>query len=613
MAAIEFADVSGFLEPRSIAVVGASEQARNLGGVALRNLLRFGFPGSVWPVHPQGGSVAGLPAFRTLAELPEVPDLAILAIGAANIPAALGDCAAAGVRNVIVWAGGFVEGGEEGAARQREIAEFCRAQGIRLLGPNCLGTFNTALPLAASFASFLNEIEAMRPGGLSVVGQSGGLVTMAIEYARRAGLGFRHAVSTGNEAVLEVADFVAAFAEDPGTRIIAIYLEGIRDGARMAAALDLARARGKSVVVLRGGSTEAAARAALAHTGAVSGDAEVCRSVLEEFGAIEVRSLEELLDVVLQLSSRSTWTRMAGNGIAIVTFGGGSGVLSADQAASHGLDVPLLAEPTRTRLAPLLPPIASTLNPVDLTPQVYQARQWVQSFPDALDAIAADPGVDAVLLQYGPMATEAVEIAAMTEAFIDRAPIPVLLAWGLPPSVIPPWMAEHRIHVFEEFERAVRVLGRFAAASAASSTLPEELTAMAFDWDAHVPAIGTVSGADFLRLLDLAGFGAAGPDAAAQGAIRASVHRDPTFGPVVTVSLDTAPQQIVTHRAPVAGATAAAMLRRLRPGQEPDAALAKLISRFSAFGAAVPWRRFAIAVVAGATGVFGGSLLVEER
>lgn len=493
MSKFEFADVSGLLRPRSIAVVGASDQARNLGGVAVGHLRKFGFPGQIWPVHPKAETVAGLPAFASLAALPEPPELAILAIGAANIPGALRDCAAAGVRNVIVWAGGFVESSTAGAALQCEVVEICRAHGIRLLGPNCLGVFDTELPLTASFASFLDEIDALLPGDISMVGQSGGLVTMAMEHARRSGFGFRYAVSTGNEAVLNTADFVAAFAEDPKTKVIGLYVEGTRDGEKLAAALGLARERGKPVVVLRGGTTVAAARAAAAHTGALAGESRIWHAVLDELGVIEVRSLEELLDVVRQVSSAPAKTRMAGNGIAVVTFGGGSGVLSSDQAAFHGLSVPPLGEATRARLAPLLPPIASTHNPVDLTPQVYTAGDWLRTLPDAFDTIAADPGVDAVLLQYGPMAMAAMEVTAITKAFMDRAPIPVVLAWGLPPAIIPPWLKEHGVNVFEEYERAIRVLGHFAASSAAIPGEPAP-PPMPFDWSAHVPApvAGTV-------------------------------------------------------------------------------------------------------------------------
>lgn len=481
-----FADVSGLLRPRSIAVVGASDQNRNLGGVALRHLRKFGFPGRVWPVHPKAETVAGLKAFPSVGALPEAPELVILAMGAMNIPGALRDCVTAGVRNVIVWAGGFGEGGAEGAALQREVVATCREHGVRLLGPNCLGVFNTELPLTASFASLLDEIEALLPGGISVVGQSGGLVTMAIEHARRAGFGFRYAVSTGNEAVLTVADFIAAFAEDAATKVIGLYLEGTRDGDQLAASLALARDRGKPVVVLRGGTTPAAARAAAAHTGALAGESRVWRAVLDELGAIEVRSLEELLDVVQQVSSAPTKTRMTGTGLAVVTFGGGSGVLSSDQAVFHGLSVPPLGAATRAKLAPLLPPIASTCNPVDLTPQLFLSGDRLRSLPEALDTIAADPAVSAVLLQYGPMAKGALETAALTKDFMDRAPVPVLLAWGLPPAVVPPWLEQHGVNVFVECERAVRVLGHFAASSAAVTRAPAPPPAV-FDWSAQVP------------------------------------------------------------------------------------------------------------------------------
>src|SRR5438445_10321349 len=236
-------------------------------------------------------------------------------------------------------------------------------------------------------------------GDISMVSQSGGTATMAQAFAQQAGFGFRYMISSGNEAVLTAADYLHALVEDPHTKVIAAELEGVKGGARFVAALEEARAAGKPVVVLKGGETAASARAAVAHTGALAGERRVWDAVLRDAGVIQVHSLEELLDNVLFLSSTDLTKLPAGNGIAAVTFGGGGGVLAADQSVRSGLAMPMLTAPTRERLRALVPPIAAIENPVDLTPQVYNQAQWFGHFAEALDVIAADPGIHSILLQ----------------------------------------------------------------------------------------------------------------------------------------------------------------------------------------------------------------------
>jgi acetate---CoA ligase (ADP-forming) len=202
----QFPDLSPLLRPRSIAVIGASEQPGNLGGVAISLLKKFGFPGKIWPVHPRRDSVHGLPSFATVAELPGPADLAIFAIGAAQTNQLVRDCAAIGMRHGVVWAGGYSEVGKEGAVLQDELLKTCRETGFSVVGPNCIGVINTALPLIASFASFLVESDRLVPGNIAMVSQSGGLATMAQAMAQNAGFGFSCTVSSGNEAVLTAAD-----------------------------------------------------------------------------------------------------------------------------------------------------------------------------------------------------------------------------------------------------------------------------------------------------------------------------------------------------------------------------------------------------------------------
>jgi acetyltransferase len=458
----QFRDLSKLLSPRSIAIVGASEQPGNLGGVAVHLLQKFGYPGAIFPVNPRRPSVHGIACVPSIGDLAAPVDLAIIATGAESVPGLVHECAAAGIMHGIVWAGGYAETGPEGTALQARLTEACRETGFTLVGPNCIGIVNTAMPMIGSFASFLLETEELRPGDIAMVSQSGGLATMAQALAQKAGFGFRYMISAGNEAVLTAADYIHALACDPAVKVIALYIEGVRDGARFLAAVEAARAAGKPVVVMKGGLTAASARAAAAHTGALAGESRVWSAMVREQGLIPVASLEELLDVVLFLSSTDLTKLPKGPGIAVITFGGGSGVLSADQCATHGLAIRPLAPETRARLRPLVPPIASIENPIDLTPQVYNQDKWFVTFPEALDVIAADPGIDIAFCQFGPMSQRAPDIATLIADLRHRTDKTVCIAWPLAPRGIPELLQEKGVHVFQENARAIAVLGKLA-------------------------------------------------------------------------------------------------------------------------------------------------------
>jgi acetate---CoA ligase (ADP-forming) len=543
-----FADVSALLAPQSIAVVGASDQPGNLGGVAIRLLQKFGYPGTIWPVNPRRPSVHGLACHARVADLPAPADVAIFATGAEAIPALVQECAEAGIRSGIVWAGGFAETGAPGQLLQEELCSVCAQTGFALAGPNCIGIIDTRMPVTASFASFLTETDELVRGDISMISQSGGTATMAQAFAQQAGFGFRYMISSGNEAVLTAADYLHALAHDPHTKVIAAYLEGVRDGARFLAALDEARSASKPVVVLKGGETGASARAAVAHTGALAGERRVWEAVLRDAGVIQVHSLEELLDNVLFLSSADLNKWPAGNGIAAVTFGGGGGVLAADQAARQGLVMPLLTQPTRDALRPLVPPIAAVDNPVDLTPQVYNQAEWFEHFGAALDVIAADPGVDTVLLMFGPMGQRGVEVAQAICDFRERTPRTVAIAWPLAPRGIPELLRRRGVHGFTEYARAIAVLGKLARRGpSAAVALDSPVAARSFDWLHYVRAARAdtvVSEAECHRLLAAAGLPVAAGRLA--GTEQEAVDAARAVGlPVVMKGISPA----VTHRA----------------------------------------------------------------
>ncbi|MBL8702419.1 MAG: acetate--CoA ligase family protein [Alphaproteobacteria bacterium] len=543
-----FPDLTRLLAPASIAVVGASDQPGNLGGVAIRFLRKFGFPGDVLPVNPKRSEVHGLRCVPRLSELPPGVDLAVLATGAESTPALVRECGAAGIPFAVIWAGGFAEVGGRGRELQDELVTACREAGVAVVGPNCIGIINSWLPATASFASFLLETDSLLRGNISVVSQSGGLATMAQALAQRAGIGFRYMISAGNEATLTLADFIHALARDPQTKVIAVYLEGVRDGERFLASLAAAREAGKPVVVLKGGDTAASARAAAAHTGALAGEGRVWDAVFRELAAIRVQSLEELLDVSLYLSTSDLTKLPKGPGIAPVTTGGGIGVLSADQCARHGLVTPLLAAETRAALRALAPPIAAVDNPIDLTPTVYNQAEWFAKFGRCLDTIAADPGIDAVLVQFGPMGLRGLEVARELVDFRRRCPKAVCLAWPLAPQGVPEHLRGEGIHVFDEYARAIAVLGKLARHGAdlairACAPAPP----VAFDWQAHTgptPSGTVISEHECHRIL------AAGGIAVAEG--RLATSADDAVRAAMKVGLPVAMKGIsakVTHRA----------------------------------------------------------------
>lgn len=505
-----FPDLSGLLEPRSVAVIGASDRAGNLGGRAIQHLLKFGYPGAIWPVNPRQQAVANLPCFPSIRQLPGVPDLAIIAISAPAVAQAVRECAAAGILSGIVWAGGFAEVGGEGVELQRRLAELCRATGFKLCGPNCLGVINSAMPMIATFSSSLFEMDRLLPGVISMIGQSGGTVAMAHALAQQAGFGFRYVISSGNEACLTTADYIYALACDEGTRIIALYLEGVGDGDKFLRALREARERGKPVVVIKAGATVASVRAALAHTGALAGADRVYDAVLREMAAIRVYSLEELLDVSLLLCGVTREKLPAGPHVAVITLGGGAGVLGADQCAQTGLSTPPLGPETTERLKALLTPLASTANPIDVTPDSVNNPEWLALLPQALDVIAADPNIHSVLFTPGANAHRSKELSEVMCGLRARSGKTVCVSWRAAPKDALQRLPAQGVFPFPEPARAIRALSRLVhyRANLLRPSRPEGVELPAFGWSELVRNPGprtVVSEHDCHRILAAAG------------------------------------------------------------------------------------------------------------
>jgi acetyltransferase len=452
--------------------------------------------------------VAGLPCFAHLRALPSRPDLVIVAVPAETVTEVVADCIAIGSPGAIVWAGGFAEVDDKGRARQQQLEDLCRGTSLKLCGPNCIGVINTSIGLTASFSSLMSEFDRLTPGTVSIVSQSGGTAVTAHGRAQELGLGFRVTISCGNEATLSVGDFIFALAQDDGTRVIAAYVEGLSDPTRFVEALAEAKRRGKPVVILKGGAHEQSGRAALAHTGKLAGVDRTYDAIFREFAAIRVFSTEELLDVSLQLASLRPGQLPAGNRVLLSTFGGGSGVLAADQCIREGLKVPTLDAETRARLKPIFSPLGSSMNPVDLTPGSMTNPQYRSALPAVLKTLVDAPDIDSYVFMsagFGALAPKLVTIFEELRATTDK---PICLSWLSPPRGVTASLAERGVVVFDEHARAIRAaahLVRYAVNRRHRIRHRPEM-AKPFAWsDVIGVAAGVVSENIAARILELAG------------------------------------------------------------------------------------------------------------
>jgi acyl-CoA synthetase (NDP forming) len=377
--------------PRAIAVVGASDDPVKIGGRPLAFLLRHGYRGRVFPVNPSRPTVQGLPAFPSLAAIPDAVDVAVVVVPAERVLESLEACAAKGVQVAIVFSSGFAEVGEAGRREQSAMRDLAARSGLRILGPNCQGVAHLPSRLVATFASpFLDE--RLHVGPIAVVSQSGAMAGMVYEMARAAGLGLNYWVSTGNEADLQAAEILAEVVEDPETRVALCYLEDVKDARRFRDALGRAHGRGVPVFVLKAGRSAVGRRAALSHTGALAGEDDVYAAVFRQWGAIRCADPADLL----KLPQAFLHYREAGPRVAILSNSGGLGVLSVDLCVEVGLTPATFSETTTRELRAALPDFAPAANPVDLTAQILSDPGMLMR---VLPLLEADPGVDMIVFQ----------------------------------------------------------------------------------------------------------------------------------------------------------------------------------------------------------------------
>ncbi len=461
--------LEAFFHPRSVAVIGASTTPGKMGYILMDNIIRGGFKGAIYPINPKGGEILGHQAYPSILQVPGEVDLAVVVIPAQAIPDVVDDCGEKGVKALLIISAGFRETGPEGARRERDVVARARNYGMRILGPNVLGLIDTISSLNATFATTM-----ARPGEIAFFSQSGALGSAILDWSREEGIGFSHFVSLGNKADVNEIDLLQSWGDDPHSRVILAYLEGISDGeAFMRVAREVTRKR--PVIAIKSGTTQAGSRAISSHTGSLAGSERAYEAAFNQSGIIRATSVQDLFDYSEIFAYQPM---LRGNCIAIVTNAGGPGILATDTLDRVGLTLARFSKETIEAMAPYLPETANLYNPVDVIGDARSDRYRV-----ALEAVLRDPGVDGVVVLLTPQAMTDVEDIAHSVLEIVRSYDKPVVTSFIGGEVVEPAVQlfqESRVPTYPFPERAVMAFGAMEQYRQRLERPPQRLVRFAF-------------------------------------------------------------------------------------------------------------------------------------
>src|SRR5262245_31259798 len=402
--------------PQTVAVIGATENAGSVGRTVFWNLVSNPFGGTVFPVNPKRPAVLGVKAYPSIADVPAKVDLAVICTPAGSVPGLVGECAAAGVKGMIIISAGFKELGPPGVELERKILEKARQSKIRIIGPNCLGVMNPITGLNATFAGGM-----ARPGKVAFISQSGALCTAVLDWSFKEQVGFSAFVSIGSMLDIGWGDLIDYLGNDPRTSSILIYMESIGDARSfLSAAREVALT--KPIIVIKPGRTEAAAKAAASHTGSLTGGDEVIEAAFRRSGVLRVNNISDLFYMAEVLAKQP---RPQGPRLTILTNAGGPGVLATDSLITGGGELTPLSKETHEALNGFLPPHWSRNNPVDILGDAKADR-----YAKALEICASDTNADGLLVVLTPQdMTEPTQTAEALKQYAKIEGKPVLASW----------------------------------------------------------------------------------------------------------------------------------------------------------------------------------------
>lgn len=410
-------------QPSSVVIVGASPNKRRISGQPLDILVKGGYRGAIRLVNPNYDAIDGLACHPTVTALPDVPDVALIAVAAPRVAAVLEECGRKGIRFAVVLSSGFAEMGEAGLAQQAELARIADRHGIVLIGPNCQGVMGIADKFRLGFGGPFGI--DYRPGGVSLVSQSGAFGNAILMLAEEQGVGFRRYISSGNEVSLTSLDIIEQFIADPLTDVVAAYVEGYRDARRLVEIGRTALAAGKPILAWKVGNSDAGARAAATHTANLAGAPALYRAAFRQAGIIQVNDVDELADCARAFSGR---VAAKGHRVGIVTLSGGAGIAMADRCAELGLDVVPFSPSVQDGLRGVLPAFATAQNPLDLTAGIGDD---LAAIVHAIGVVASDAQVDMVALALAATSGAMAEtLAGEIVRLARQAKKPFFVAWN---------------------------------------------------------------------------------------------------------------------------------------------------------------------------------------
>ena len=445
------------LDPRSVAIIGASENPNKIGGRPLLFLSRFGYQGKVYPINPKRSETQGYTAYPSLSALPEAPEVACIVVPGDLALQAVEECASIGVKVAIVMASGFGElAAEEGVAKQKHMVDVARASGMRIIGPNSQGLANFGTGAVLSFSTMFIEAPP-QDGPVAIVSQSGGMAVVPYGLLRSRGIGVRHVHATGNDSDVTVPELASVVAEERDLKLLLIYLETIRDPAPLIELARIARERNLPVIALKSGRTSAGQEAARSHTGALANEDRVVDAFLEEQGIWRAQNMNDFVQATEMYLKG--W-RPQGRRLVVISNSGAICVMAADAATAVGMPMAQLSDGTRSELGAILPGFATTKNPVDVTAALLSNSNL---FSDILPVLARDPAADAFLIGI-PVAGQGYDIDAFARdsaAFAQQTGKPVAIA-APQPSVGSHFKAEG-LPVFQTETEAISALNQLSS------------------------------------------------------------------------------------------------------------------------------------------------------
>ena len=439
------------LDPKSVAIIGASDNHTRIGGRPLYYMLNGSFKGEVYAVNPNRETVQGVKAYKSILDVPGSVDAVVIAVPAQEVVQTVEDCAAKGVGAAVIFSSGFAEQDERGAAWQTQLTEISNRTGIRLLGPNCLGTFNAKTGWLATFTSSVEQYP-VKPGPIAIASQSGAFGSHLYTVAAKRGIRCTYWVTTGNESDVELSECIAYYAQSDEVKVIAVYAEGARNGPGLRDALALAYKNNKPVIFQKVGRSGAGAEAAASHTASLAGSDAVYEALFRQYGVFRVDSIEELLDIALACQAGAM---PKGNKIGLLTISGGAGVQMADTAEACGLDVSPMPEDQQKYLKQLIP-FAGVRNPVDVTAQALNDLSLIKKF---MESMLDEGGYDAVVAFFTVVAGSKMLSEQLIETLRDirikYADVPMILSIVAPEEIVRNYEAEGYT-ILEDPARAVR-------------------------------------------------------------------------------------------------------------------------------------------------------------